>query len=109
MSRKKNNSACCENGWTNYFLLEIIHPLLLICNYTLHSQLALTRPLSQPHHGASENAPVRREKTWAQSLNFSVLRLETIYQKLLDADIAIKTGRNKPMLALDLLVVELMR
>jgi hypothetical protein len=47
--------------------------------------------------------------TWAQSLNFSVLRLEAIYQKLLDADIAIKTGRNEPMLALDLLVVELMR
>ncbi|MEW5716993.1 MAG: DNA polymerase III subunit delta [Chloroflexota bacterium] len=53
--------------------------------------------------------PFVAKKTWAQSLNFSLPQLEAIYQKLLDADIAIKTGRNEPMLALDLLVVELTR
>ena len=53
--------------------------------------------------------PFVAKKTWAQSLNFSLPQLEAIYQKLLDTDIAIKTGRNEPMLALDLLVVELTR
>ncbi len=51
--------------------------------------------------------PFVAKKTWTQSLNFSLPQLEAIYQKLLDADIAIKTGRNEPVLALDLLVVEL--
>jgi hypothetical protein len=36
-------------------------------------------------------------------------QFEMIYKKLLDTDIAIKTGRNKPALALDLLVMELTR
>ena len=51
--------------------------------------------------------PFVARKTWMQSLNFSLPQLEAIYQKLLDTDIAIKTGRNEPVLALDLLVVEL--
>jgi len=53
--------------------------------------------------------PFVAKKTWAQSLNFTLPQLEAIYQKLLDADIAIKTGRDEPVLALDLLVVELTR
>ena len=53
--------------------------------------------------------PFVAKKTWAQALHFTLPQLEAIYQKLLDADIAIKTGRNEPVLALDLLVVELTR
>ncbi|MBM3130116.1 MAG: DNA polymerase III subunit delta [Chloroflexi bacterium] len=53
--------------------------------------------------------PFVAKKTAEQSRNFSLPQLEAIYQKLLDADIAIKTGRSEPMLALDLLVVELTR
>lgn len=49
------------------------------------------------------------QKTSAQARNFSLAQLEAIYRKLLDADIAIKTGRSEPMLTLDLLVVELTR
>ena len=51
--------------------------------------------------------PFVARKTAEQARNFSLPQLEAIYQKLLDTDIAIKTGRHEPMLALDLLVVEL--
>lgn len=53
--------------------------------------------------------PFVASKTWTQALNFSLPQLETIYQKLLQTDIAIKTGRSEPVLALDLLVTELTR
>jgi DNA polymerase-3 subunit delta len=53
--------------------------------------------------------PFVAKKTADQARNFSLLQLEAIYQKLLDADIAIKTGRHEPILALDLLVAELTR
>jgi len=42
-----------------------------------------------------------------QAANFNLQQLEDIYQHLLDTDIAIKTGKIDPVLALDLLVVEL--
>jgi DNA polymerase III subunit delta len=51
--------------------------------------------------------PFVARKTWGQAMNFALPQLEAIYQRLLDTDIAIKTGRSEPVLALDLLVVEL--
>ena len=51
--------------------------------------------------------PFVAQKTWAQAANFSLPQLEAIYYKLLDADLAMKTSRSKPVVALDLLVVEL--
>lgn len=51
--------------------------------------------------------PFVANKTWTQALNFTLPQLEAIYQKLLDADIAIKTGRSEPVLALDMLIAEL--
>lgn len=53
--------------------------------------------------------PFVAEKTWKQALNFSLPQLEAIYQKLLDVDVAIKTGRSEPVVALDVLIVELTR
>ncbi len=53
--------------------------------------------------------PFVANKTWSQALNFSLPQLEAIYQKLLDTDVAIKTGRSEPVLALDVLIVELTR
>ncbi len=53
--------------------------------------------------------PFVAEKTWKQSLNFTLPQLEAIYQKLLDVDVAIKTGRSEPIVALDVLIVELTR
>jgi DNA polymerase-3 subunit delta len=46
-------------------------------------------------------------KTIPQCKNFTIKGLENIYQKLLQTDINIKTGKLEPRLALDLLVVEL--
>ena len=42
-----------------------------------------------------------------QAQNFDLTRLEAIHRQLLDIDVAIKTGRIDPAVALDLLVVEL--
>lgn len=53
--------------------------------------------------------PFVASKTWNQALNFSLPQLEAIYQKLLDTDVAIKTGRSEPVLALDILIAELTR
>ena len=51
--------------------------------------------------------PFVASKAWNQALNFSLPQLEAIYQKLLDTDVAIKTGRSEPIVALDILIVEL--
>ena len=51
--------------------------------------------------------PFVAQKTWNQALNFSLPQLESIYQRLLDADVSIKTGRSEPVVALDVLIVEL--
>jgi DNA polymerase-3 subunit delta len=49
------------------------------------------------------------KKTTGQAMNFSMEQLETIYQKLLETDVSIKTGRVDDVLALDMLVVGLSR
>ncbi len=46
-------------------------------------------------------------KVWKQALNYTLPRLEEIYRKLLETDVAIKTGRSEPVVALDTLIVEL--
>lgn len=47
------------------------------------------------------------KKALAQARNFSPSQLNAIYQKILETDEAIKTGRLEPELALDMLVAEL--
>ncbi len=47
------------------------------------------------------------KKTVRQAMNFSMKQLEAIYRKLLDTDVAIKTGQMNEVLALDMLVVGL--
>lgn len=49
------------------------------------------------------------DKAVAQSRHFSMERLESIYQRLVNTDADIKTGRMPEILALDLLVVDLCR
>lgn len=51
--------------------------------------------------------PFVARKLADQARNFSLTQLEAIYPKLLDTDVAIKTGRSEPTLALDVLVIEL--
>ena len=47
------------------------------------------------------------EKGLRQSRNFSMEQLETIYRKLLETDLSIKTGRMDQVLALDMLIAGL--
>ncbi len=48
-------------------------------------------------------------KTVAQARNFTMPQLDAIYGKLLETDLAIKTSRSDPVVALDTLVVDLTR
>ena len=54
--------------------------------------------------GLSWNFPI--EKLFSQSADHSKERLLAIYDKILETDLAIKTGKWQDELALDLLVVE---
>lgn len=49
------------------------------------------------------------EKVSRQASNFTQVQLRAIYEKLLETDLAIKTGKSDPALSLDLLVVDLTR
>ena len=49
------------------------------------------------------------EKMLNQARRYSLPQLEAIYKRLLETDVAIKTGRMEPILALDVLVAELVR
>lgn len=46
-------------------------------------------------------------KLYPQTRNFELAQLEEIHRQLLDIDVAIKTGRTTPVVALELLVTEL--
>lgn len=52
-------------------------------------------------------SPYPAKKAWTQATNFSRAQLEAIYRRLLDADLATKTSRAEPIVALDMLVVDL--
>ena len=49
------------------------------------------------------------KKAVRQAMNFSMEQLETVYRRLLETDVAIKTGQMDEVLALDMLVVGLSR
>ncbi len=53
--------------------------------------------------------PFVAEKGLRQAHSFSMKQLETIYRKLLETDLTIKTGQMEPVLALDMLVAGLSR
>jgi DNA polymerase-3 subunit delta len=53
--------------------------------------------------------PFPTKKAMAQARQYSSQQLGSIYDRLLDTDVAIKTGRMEANLALDILVVELAR
>jgi DNA polymerase-3 subunit delta len=69
----------------------------------------LGRKLFQPEtRGRLESAPdYGLEKALKQAKAYSLERVKSTYHKLLEADIAIKTGKYDGDLALDLLVIEL--
>ncbi len=49
------------------------------------------------------------EKMMKQAPNYSIAQLEAIYHRLLETDVAVKTGAMEPRLALDVFVTELRR
>jgi len=49
------------------------------------------------------------KKTTRQAMDFSMGQLETVYRKLLETDVDIKTEKMNDVLALDMLVVGLSR
>lgn len=51
--------------------------------------------------------PFVAEKAQRQAMNFSIGQLEVIYARLLETDLAIKTGKTEDVLALDTLVAAL--
>jgi len=53
--------------------------------------------------------PYPTKKAMAQSGNYTSRQLQSIYDRLLETDVAIKTGKLEANLALDMLVVELAR
>jgi DNA polymerase-3 subunit delta len=53
--------------------------------------------------------PFPTKKAMAQARQYSPQQLDSIYDRLLDTDVAIKTGKMEANLALDILVVELAR
>jgi DNA polymerase-3 subunit delta len=53
--------------------------------------------------------PYPTQKAMTQSRNYTFRQLESIYDRLLETDVAIKTGKLEADLALDMLVVELAR
>jgi DNA polymerase-3 subunit delta len=55
--------------------------------------------------GLSSEFALRR--TLAQATRFSLPRLKTIYHKLLETDLAIKTGKREAEPALTVLIAEL--
>jgi DNA polymerase III delta subunit len=49
------------------------------------------------------------DKAAEQSRNFTLEQLESVYRRLQDTDLKMKTGRIEPRLALDLIVAGLSR
>jgi DNA polymerase III delta subunit len=46
-------------------------------------------------------------KAWGQADRYSLVRLKEVYHKLLEADLAVKTGKYEGELVLNMLVAEL--
>jgi DNA polymerase III delta subunit len=46
-------------------------------------------------------------KAWEQSDKYSLARLKELFHKLLEADLAIKTGQMEGEIAFDILIAEL--
>jgi DNA polymerase-3 subunit delta len=95
-----------EEGMTAPHILSMITRQLRIM--LQGKELSLSRiPAPEIKKRLSMASPYAVTKALEQSRRYSLERLEQVYRKLLDTDLAIKRGVWKGELALDLLVVEL--
>lgn len=92
------------------------HPLALLGMIARQFRLMIQVKELSPRLGTSQaiarelkQSPYPISKILAQSANYSMEQLQTIYHKLLETDVDIKTGRIEPVLALDMLIAGLSR
>jgi DNA polymerase-3 subunit delta len=84
--------------------MRLLHQLLMVQAKELSRQTRLSSDEKRVQLGVSWNYPV--DKLLSQSADHSKERLFAIYEKILDTDVAIKTGKWPDELALDLLVAD---
>lgn len=92
------------------------HPLALLGMITRQFRLMIQVKELAPRLGTAgaiarelRQNPYAIRKILAQSRNYSLDQLRTVYHRLLETDVAIKSGRLAPTLALDLLIAGLSR
>jgi len=98
-------------------LLKSGEPPLYILTMIIYQfrNILLVKDLLTRGKGKSEIAkeiklhPFVLQKTFSQAENFSLGQLKKIYQYLVDADLAIKTGKIEPQLALNLLITKILK
>jgi DNA polymerase-3 subunit delta len=90
------------------------HPLGILGMITRQFRLMIQVKELSPQHPtvsalarALHQSPYPIRKILAQSHNYSMEQLRTVYHKLLDVDVAIKTGQTEATLALDTLIAGL--
>ena len=92
------------------------HPLsllgMMVRQYRLMIQVQELAPQlgsAQAIAKALKQKPYPISKILSQSTHYTPAQLTTIYHQLLETDVAIKTGRTDPVLALDMLIAGLSR
>ena len=93
-----------DGAAASYILVMITRQLRLIVRA---KDLGRGTALSEARSRLGLSSDYGLEKVLKQSKTYNMERLKTAYHKLLETDIAIKTGKYDGDLALDLLVVEL--
>lgn len=78
---------------------------LMIQVQELAPQLGSAQAIAQ----ALKQKPYPISKILSQSTHYTPVQLSTVYHQLLETDLAIKTGRTDPVLALDMLITGLSR
>jgi DNA polymerase-3 subunit delta len=85
---------------------------MIVRQFRLMIQVKELAPMTPTAHAiarALHQNPYPIRKILAQSHNYSMDQLRTIYRRLLDTDIDIKTGAVEASLALDMLIAGLSR
>lgn len=98
------HQSFAEGTSATYLLFMLARQLRLMVRAHELSEQGFSLAEKRGQLGLSANYPI--ERLLRQSASYSMPRLIEVYQKLVETDVAIKTGRWKDELALDLLVAE---
>lgn len=98
----------------HHMLNDGAQPLMLMAMITRQFRILIqVKDLAEARYSADDIArqlrlnPYGARRAMETARGFSFERLDAIYRHLLDTDLAVKTGRLEPVLALDLLVIEI--